>query len=157
MSASSPRPLTGRRVALIAGAFFAAFLIPNLVLTWTAVRTFSGLVVPDSYVASQEFDRLRAAQMALGWTVALDLAEDVLHIAFTDADGHPVHPATLTVTLGRPTTTRDDEVAVLVPTPGGYAAHEPLAPGNWRVEIAATADDGTAFRQSRDIFVRRGP
>ena len=60
--------LTGRGVAVIAGCFFLAFLIPNVILTWTAIGTFSGVVVDDSYAASQEFDRRRAAQIALGWT-----------------------------------------------------------------------------------------
>jgi nitrogen fixation protein FixH len=53
--------LTGRRVLLIASAAFLVMLVPNIVLTVTAVRTFSGLVVPNGYVASQRFDRDRAA------------------------------------------------------------------------------------------------
>jgi nitrogen fixation protein FixH len=66
----------------------------------------------------------------------------------------PVRPAAIAVTLGRPTTTRDDRAVTLAPAPAGYTAVAPLAPGHWRVETAATAADGTAFRQSRDIFVR---
>jgi nitrogen fixation protein FixH len=147
--------LTGRRVALIAGAAFLVMLIPNVILTVTAVETFSGLVVPNSYVASQSFDRDRAAQAALGWQVMVDYADGALHLAIDDARGHPVRPAALTVVVGRPTTTRDDVPLTLEETPAGYAAPVPLAAGNWRVEIAAAAVDGTAFRQSRDIFVRR--
>jgi nitrogen fixation protein FixH len=147
--------LTGRRVALIAGAAFLAMLIPNIVLTITAVRTFSGLAVPNSYVASQSFDRDLAAQRALGWHVMVDHEGGVLRLTIDDAQGHPVRPAALTVVVGRPTTTRDDLPLVLEETSFGYVADAPLAGGSWRVEIAATADDGTAFRQSRDILVRR--
>jgi nitrogen fixation protein FixH len=147
-------PLTGRRVALIAGAAFLAMLVPNIVLTVTAVKSFSGLVVPNSYVASQSFDRDRAAQQALGWLVGLGHAEGVLTVTLTDAAGRPVRPATLTVTLGRPTTTREDRSVALEATSSGFVGAAPLAPGNWRVEIAAAADDGTEFHQSRDIFVR---
>ena len=78
MTTAAPRVLTGRLVALIALAFFLAMLVPNIVLMSTALRTFSGLAVSDSYIASQQFDRLRAAQVALGWTVALEQADDVL-------------------------------------------------------------------------------
>jgi nitrogen fixation protein FixH len=141
-------------MALIAGALFLLVLAPNVVLTVTAVRTFSGLVVPNSYVASQEFDRVKAAQEALGWRVRLDHADGVLRLDLADAAGRAVRPAAVAVTVGRPTTTRDDRALTLEPTPTGYAAAAALAPGHWRVEIAATAADGTAFRQSRDIFVR---
>lgn len=149
------RPLTGRMVLAIAAGAFVFMLVPNIVLTVTGVRTFSGLVVPDSYVASQTFDRDRAAQIALGWTVAIDHAGDVVTLKIDDADGHPVRPRELSVTVGRPTTTRDDRLLVLERTPSGYAAEAPLAPGGWRAEIRATAADGTAFHQSRDLFVER--
>jgi nitrogen fixation protein FixH len=154
MTTAAPRVLTGRRIALIALAFFLTFLIPNIVLMWTAIGTFSGLVVSDSYTASQQFDRLRAAQVALGWTVEVDQADDVLAFGITDAYGHNIRPATLAVTVGRPTTSRSDQPHVMEATPTGYPAHAPLAPGSWRVEISATATDGTACRQSRDIHVR---
>ena len=157
MTAAAPRPLTGRRVALIAAAVFALVLAPNIVLAILAVNTFSGLVVPNSYVASQDFDRTRAAQQALGWRLALAHEGDRLALALTDAAGRAVRPASLAVTLGRPTTSRDDLTLVLEPTPFGYAAAAALAPGNWRVEIAAAAADGTAFRQRRSLFVRSAP
>jgi nitrogen fixation protein FixH len=157
LSATTGQPLTGRRVALIAGALFALVFAPNIVLAVLAVKTFSGLVVPNSYVASQQFDRARDAQSALGWNVDLIHESDRVALAFTDASGSPVRPENLSVTLGRPTTTRNDTTIILEPTLGGYAAAAPLAPGRWRVEIAATASDGTAFRQSRSLSVRGSP
>jgi len=155
MSIAGARALTGRRVFLIAIGFFLTFLIPNVVLTWAAIGTFSGLAVPDSYVASQEFDRLRKAQIALGWTLELDHTDDVLRLRITDTDGEVVRPPALTVTMGRPTTTRDDQTLSVVSIPGGYAAPADFAPGAWRVDIVAMAEDGTAFHQSRDVLVRR--
>jgi nitrogen fixation protein FixH len=147
-------PLTGRRVALISSGLFLLVLAPNIALTVTAVRTFSGLVVPNSYVASQEFDRVKAAQEALGWRIALAHDDDILRLDLADPAGHAVHPPAFAVTVGRPTTTRDDRTLAMQPTPTGYAADAALAPGHWRVEIVATAENGTAFHQSRDIFVR---
>ena len=148
-----PRRLGGRGVLAIAVVSFLIMLTPNIILAVTAARTFTGVVVNDSYVVSQDFDRLKAAQLALGWTVELAHDEDALRIGFTDADGDVVRPAELAVTMGRPTTTRDDRVLSLAETPRGYAGEASLAPGHWRVEIAATAADGTAFRQSRDVWV----
>jgi nitrogen fixation protein FixH len=145
--------LTGRRVAVIAAALSALVLVPNVVLIVTSARTFSG-VVANSYLASQDFDRARAAQEALGWRIAITHADGALRLDLADAAGRPVRPAAIAVTLGRPATTRDDRPATLTRTPTGYAAAAPLAHGHWRVEVAATAADGTAFRQSRDILVR---
>ncbi len=145
--------LTGRKVLLIAFCAFLVMLAPNIVLSVAAVRTFSGLVVPNSYVASQEFDRARTAQVALGWSVELTHEGDELRLAFTDAAGHPVHPPQVSLMVGRTTTTRNDVTPELLPTPSGYAAAMPLAPGRWRAEVTATAADGTPFHQSRFLFV----
>jgi len=149
----TPRRLGGRGVLVIAVIAFLVMLAPNIILAVTAARTFSGVVTEDSYVASQGFDRLKAAQLALGWRVALDHDADVLRLDITDAAGHVVRPAMLAVTMGRPTTTRADRVVAMLETPSGYAGEAPMAPGHWRVEIVATAADGTAFRQSHDIWV----
>ncbi len=148
------RVLKGWHVATIAGGAFAVVLGVNILLAVTAARTFSGVVVDDGYVASLHFNEARDAQIALGWTASLREVDGVLHVAFTDAKGRAVRPATLAVTLGRPTTTRDDATISLRETSDGYVGPAHLGPGAWRVEIHATAADGTAFRQSRSLFVR---
>lgn len=153
MSPSSPRTLGGRGVLVIAVVAFLVMLAPNVILAVTATRTFSGVVVEDSYVASQDFDRLKAAQVALGWTVRLEHEADVLRVDITDAGGRVVRPASLDVTMGRPTTTREDRAVEMHETPAGFAGEAPMAPGHWRVEIAAIAANGTPFRQSRDVWV----
>jgi nitrogen fixation protein FixH len=147
------RPLTGRLVLLIAAGAFLFMLIPNIILTVFAVDTFSGLVVPNSYVASQSFDRDRNAQLALGWTVGIAHENGAVRVTIVDAAGSTVRPEMLSVTVGRPTTTRDDRTLALAETPTGYAAEVDLAPGGWRAEIVATAADGTRFHQSRDLRV----
>lgn len=146
--------LTGRRVFFIALAAFLVMLAPNIVLSVAAVKTFSGLVVPNSYVASQDFDRNRNAQVALGWTLALVHEGGAIRLTITDAAGRPVHPPQVAVTVGRPTTTRSDVPLTLEPTPAGYAAAQTLAPGRWLADVTATAADGTAFHQTRALIVR---
>lgn len=146
--------LTGRKVAVIAALSFGVILGVNILLAVTAVRTFSGMVVDNSYVASQHFNEMRDAQVALGWTVTLEERDNVMHLAFTDATGAVLRPATLQVTLGRPTTTRDDQTIDLRETPEGYAGAAPLNPGAWRIEINATAANGTAFHQSRQLYIK---
>jgi nitrogen fixation protein FixH len=158
MSRAVPRPhspgkLTGRKVALIFFATFGVFLAANVVLLVNAVGSFSGLVVPNSYVASQSFDRNRDAQQVLGWQIELAYEPEVLRLVMRDAHGAPVRPERLQVVVGRPTSERDDVVLDLQPTPSGYAAAVPLAPGAWRVDITARATDGTDFVQYRSLWV----
>ena len=55
----SARTLTGWHAAAIFGSFFGVIITVNLALAYSAVHTFPGLEVKNSYVASQEFDRRR--------------------------------------------------------------------------------------------------
>jgi len=151
---STARPLTGRKVLLIAIGIFAVVLTPNLLLAWFAVSTFSGLVVDNSYVASQGFDRERAAQEALGWRFRIEPEGDgILRVVFTDAAGRTIYPETLDVVVGRPTTTRADLRLDLRTAPGGYLAAADLAPGNWVVMVTASAADGTAYRRREPLVI----
>ena len=154
MSGGSPRPLTGRKVLFIALAGFGVILAANLVLAYNAVSTFSGLVVKNSYVASQDFDQIREAQEALGWHMELAHEDGRLSINLTDDQGRPVWPETVQATAGRPTTDREDTAVALAATSTGYTAELPLAPGNWRIEFAAATADGTAYYKHAAIYVR---
>ncbi len=153
MSSETPRRLTGRAVLMIAVGAFGVILAANLTLAYNAVNTFSGLVVQNSYIASQQFDELREAQEALGWT--LDVAHDGerLRLDFTDASGAVVRPQTLEFTIARPNSRHEDGTALLEAFEGGYVADLPLGSGNWNLDISATAADGTRFIQRRSFFI----
>jgi nitrogen fixation protein FixH len=153
MAAGERRPLTGRTVLLIAIGAFGVILAANITLAWNAVNTFSGLVVQNSYIASQQFDAMRQAQQSLGWTLDIDHDGAQLRLDFTDAAGDPVRPETLAVTLGRPNSRHEDGTALLRAFGDGYVAELPLGPGNWNLDVSATAPDGTAFIQRRSIFI----
>lgn len=154
MSPASPtRPLTGRMVFGITVGAFAVIIGVNVVLAVQAVRTFSGLVVPNSYVASQTFDHDRDAQLALGWTARISDSDDTLHLALADATGGVVRPQSLRVSVGRPAAAPQDVSPLLVETREGYGAPLALASGDWRVEIDAVAANGAHFRQRRNLTV----
>lgn len=148
--------LTGRGMALIAGIAFGLVLAVNILLAVIAVRTFSGVVVDDSYIASRSFDTERNAQIALGWRLEIIADSSGLQLDVVDASGRPVRPASLHVTVGRPSTDQQDRSPSIEETARGYAASVPLAAGAWRVDVSAVAMDGTAFRQSREIYIEAG-
>ncbi len=159
MSHSDPKrgkPLTGRKVLGIAVGAFAVILAANLALAFNAVRSFPGLEVENTYVASQSFNDDLAAQLALGWDVEARLEAGVLVLAFTDAEGRPVDVAALDATLGRATHTRDDQRPDFAHHRGTFTAPVDLAPGNWNIRLEATAPDGSAFRQRIVLRVGEG-
>lgn len=146
------RELTGRHVLAITLTAFGVIVAVNLVMAVQAVKTFPGLEVKNSYVASQSFDRERAAQKALGWTVTPEYAEGLLTLVIRDAEGLPAQVRDLAVTIGRPTHVRDDQTPEMIYDNGIYRAAVELAPGDWNLHLTAHAADGTVFRQRLDHY-----
>lgn len=149
------KPLTGRKVLMIALAFFGVIIAVNATMAVQAIKTFPGLEVDNSYVASQTFDADRAAQEQLGWTV--EPSYDGQHLSFVvrDRAGLPAHLSNLKILVGRTTMAADDKTPEMAYSGGIWSSAEPLvlAPGAWLIHFEATAADGTAFRQRLDFFV----
>lgn len=148
-------PLTGRKVFFGMAGAFSIIISVNLALAYSAVKTFPGLEVRNSYVASQNFDADRQAQLALGWTVTADVSEEELHVAITDPDGAPVEVSSIEATFGRATSVRDDQSPDFAFVNGVYTAPVTTAPGNWNLRMVAEAPDGTMFRQRVVVMVHR--
>ena len=148
------REFTGRHAAMVfVGAFGIIFTV-NFGMAYNALATFPGLEVKNSYVASQQFDARRTAQLALGWSVRADARDGQVRLFVTDAQGAPVEVADLQATLGRATHTRDDMVPDFVFDGTAYVAPATLASGNWNIRMVALADDGTEFTQRVILHVR---
>lgn len=145
--------ITGRKVFLMFAGAFSVIIAVNLLLAYKAVTTFPGLEVKNSYVASQNFDADRSAQLALGWTVRGSVEGGQLVLKITDAKGNPVQVASLQATLGRATHTGDDQDPAFVFDGTAYVAPVTLAPGNWNLRMLARAADGTKFRQRVVLYV----
>jgi nitrogen fixation protein FixH len=141
------KELTGRKVLMITVGAFAVIIGVNLILAYKAVTTFPGLEVKNTYVASQNFDRDRAAQVALGWDVSARYDGDALVLSIRDKDGAPVKAAVLEAVLGRSTTIADDQIPAFTYQGGDYVTTADLAPGTWNIRLLATSEDGTLFRQ----------
>lgn len=141
----------------VLGAFVGAFTIiisVNLVLATQAIRTFSGVEVKNSYVASQEFDMRRDAQEALGWYVAVTLEGDELILAITDDAGAPVTPESLEAIFGKATSVAWDQTPEFTFDGAVHRAAVDGGPGNWNLRMTALSEDGTEFRQRVIVDVR---
>ncbi|MGR3760558.1 FixH family protein [Roseobacteraceae bacterium NS-SX3] len=148
------REFTGRHALMVFGGAFAVIIGVNIALAVNAVKTFPGLEVKNSYVASQEFDARRSAQQALGWSVYASAQGNQVKLEITDAEGKPVEVAKLTATLGRATHVQDDQKPGFVFDGQAYVAEAELAPGNWNIRMVARAKDGTEFTQRVILHVK---
>jgi nitrogen fixation protein FixH len=141
------REITGKHVLGIFVSAFAVIIGVNIALAVSAVKTFPGLEVKNSYVASQTFDDRKAAQEALGWTVEAHHKAGLLSLSITDAAGRPVEVAALDATVGRATHVKDDVTPEFRFDGEVYFASVPLGDGNWNIRMTALAEDGTEFQQ----------
>lgn len=138
--------IKGWHVASVFVLAFSVIVSVNLTLAFSAVRTFPGLEVKNSYVASQVFDRNRAAQEALGWDVRAWTEGGFLRLSLTHK-GAPVQARIDSAVLGRATHVADDIEPVFAWDGRAYAAPIAIAPGNWNLRLKARAADGTLFEQ----------
>lgn len=145
-------PLTGAKVLAITIAAFGVIIAVNLTLAFQAAGTFPGLEVPNSYVASQSFDRDRSAQLSLGWRVVPEYDGEVMRLTLTDRTGRVPRVRDLSASIGRPTHLRDDQRPDFVFRDGIWQAPVTLAPGVWILHVTAHAPDGTLFRQRIDHY-----
>jgi len=148
------REFTGRHAAMVFVGAFTVIIGVNLFLAFKAVRTFPGLEVSNSYVASQNFNNRKAAQEALGWTVRADASDGLVILSITDATGAPVKVAKLSATLGRATHIKDDVQPDFQFDGTAYVAPVELALGNWNIRMIARARDGTEFVQRVILLVQ---
>ncbi|MCB1406535.1 MAG: FixH family protein [Rhodobacteraceae bacterium] len=155
MASSGQRELTGRGVLAITVGAFSVIIGVNLVMAYVAIDTFPGLEVRNSYVASQGFNDRLARQRALGWTTEADLTGGQLRVTITNPNGSVASLSDLVVTLGRPTTEREDFNPEMRFDGTGYVADVDIDYGNWNLLLSANAADGTEYRQRIGLIHHR--
>jgi nitrogen fixation protein FixH len=149
-----PREINGYHVF---GGFAAAFgvvIAVNLVLAFKAVETFPGLEVKNSYVASQEFNTRKAAQVSLGWVVRADHADGQLVLAIRNQSGVPVEVKSLDAVVGRATNVAQDQRPDFKFDGTAYVAPVTLGAGNWNIRMTAVAENGTEFTQRVVLHIK---
>ena len=138
--------IKGWHVALAFGLAFGLIIAVNLTLAFNAIRTFPGLEVQNSYVASQSFDRERQAQTELDWQVSArlegqELALTILH------QGVAIAPQIEEAIFGRATSVHRDQSLVFRFDGAQLWAPVVAGPGNWNLILKARADSGVLFQQ----------
>jgi nitrogen fixation protein FixH len=157
---NAPFTLTGLHMIAMFVAFFAVVIGVNLVMARAAVVNWTGLVVKNSYVASQEFnDKIKAHDViaARGWRESAAAANGALVWAIVDAEGKPVQARKLTIKFTRPIGEKDDATVIAGPNAAGLFDPVPFpAAGRWVATIRAEIDGVEDFESIHRFDVRKG-
>lgn len=151
---------TGKHMLAIMLAFFGVVIAVNLVMATAANRSWTGLVVKNSYVASQEFNRKAEegrAQAALGWKGELAIGGGRVSYRLVDGGGATVPLEGVVASFRRPAYEAEDRTVTLArEADGTFGVAEAVRDGIWIVEIDAQAGLAKPYRDVRRIVVSNG-
>lgn len=147
------KPLTGRHVFAIFILAFGIIISVNIFMAYSAIKTFPGVEVENSYIASQTFDQRKFDQIGLGWVTHASYENGQLEFSIRDQDGNAIHAGIVDAVIGRPSTDRNDERVEFVIQHGVYTASIPLDAGMWMLKINAVSRQGDPFTQRFAIWV----
>lgn len=139
MTTIPPGPFTGRHMALIMVGFFAVVIGVNVLMARLATSSFTGIVVENSYVASQHFNRWldeARAEERLGWHARASRAADG-HVVIA-LDGAPAG-AVVSAVAWHPLGRERDRALRFAARDGRYRSAEVLPAGRWRIRIEVRA------------------
>ncbi len=134
------KPFTGRHMTMVMIGGFGIVIAVNFFMATLATGGFSGVVVKNSYVASQDFNGWldqAEAQEALGWKIATSRTGDgTVRVAMQEVPEDIVLTAIARRPLGEPE--RRDITFVGSPATG-FQSVEPLPDGRWLLRLSAIA------------------
>ncbi|MDX8443570.1 FixH family protein [Mesorhizobium australafricanum] len=161
-----PRGFTGKHMLIVIVSFFAVVIGVNVTMATLAQKSWTGLVVENTYVASQQFNeeaRKGRAQAALGWTGKLTVAGGEVRYLLVDSRGKPVPLHGVRMLFRHPAYEAEDEALTLAAPSGdspgntqAFAARHTPKDGVWIVEIDADAGLTSPFRDVRRVMILKG-
>ena len=148
---------TGKHMLITMISFFGVIIAVNLTMATLASKSWTGLVVKNTYVASQQFnDQLEQAKLQQDTGIRSKLRYDHngLIVIIEDRNGNRISADELTAEIGRPAYEQEDQVLALIPGPDDcYKLRIHLEPGIWDVRITGTVDK-IAYRRDARLLVR---
>ena len=150
---------TGRHMLFVMVGFFGTTITVNIILAVLAAQSWTGLVVKNSYVASQQFNGVLSEerkQKLLGWRSAVFYRAGRLTVDLDEKSGKAVSGMRLRVEIARPTHEHEDRTIDLTEKDIGlYTATAKLTPGVWLVTISAHDRFGRKFKKIHRIRVAK--
>nr|WP_025030520.1 FixH family protein [Nitratireductor aquibiodomus] len=154
------KEFTGWHMLAIMIAFFGVIITVNLTMAFYAQSSWTGLIVKNTYVASQTFNERAEEgrqQAALGWKGELSVDGDAITYRLLDASGDPVPLESVTMVMHRPVTADEDVSLKMQRLPdGGFGVDHGPGDGTWVINIAAEAGLAHPYRDVRRITIAGG-
>jgi nitrogen fixation protein FixH len=151
---------TGRRMAVIMVAFFAVVVSVNVGLAVMAGRSWTGLVVANSYVASQHFDEVTAK---LETSAAMDVHPELsyengrIRLSLHAASGAGVPVRSAVIKIGRPSHEREDRrLAMACNGSSECSVDTDLGAGLWAGEVEAELEPLRSWVRPIRLWVKAG-
>ena len=154
-----PREFTGVHMALVMVAFFGTIISVNLTMAYFASSSWTGLVVKNSYVASQDFNKLQAKtdqQKVLGWQSELVVEESGVVLKFRDREGEPLTGLRVIARMQRPSHENDDHDLMFRENgPGQFVYRGDIARGLWNLRIVVRDGKGGELDRIYRLRIRQ--
>lgn len=148
---------TGWHMVGVVCLFFGTIISVNFFMAYQAIHSWSGLVVENTYVASQQFNSKVSEAKELnasGIADVLSVNSTRIAVEITDAKGQPVSADEVFTTFKRPVGDHQDFREELKPAGNGlYAVDRPILNGHWIVEVSAMKDGKRILHHSQRIAV----
>ncbi len=144
----TPREFTGRHMLVIMLAFFGTIAGVNIFMATMATKSWTGLVVKNTYVASQQFNEKLAASKAqadLNWKVGLTYRDGQLIFDLADDQNQPIQMQSVQIALTRPIGISQDRTLTLLAEGEKFTVREAIPSGVWNVVINADIDGFPEF------------
>lgn len=145
------REFTGRHMALVMVGFFGVIIAVNLTMARYATSTFGGIVVENSYVASQKFNGWldqAEKQRVLGWDAVTTWRPDnrlAVQLSGVSAD------ANVSAVARHPLGRLPDQPLAFEPNgEGRFLSTSALPEGRWQLRLEVTAG-GRVWRREEEI------
>ncbi len=149
---SKQRQFTGWHMMAVMVLFFGTIISVNFVMAWNASRSWSGLVVENTYIASQQFNGKVAetrAFKASGITGRLTAGPGAIRYIVT-RNGEPAKQIDRVVAVfKRPVEEHEDlRIELDRQGEGAFLAAEKLKSGQWIADVTAMAGEAVVYRQA---------
>ncbi len=152
------RIFTGWHMAFTMASFFGVIIGVNIALAIFANKSWTGLVVKNSYIASQNFNRdakIARQQHAKGWQLTSIVDHGRVVVTILDQANQPITGLMVSAVLQRPTTEAEDEAHEFQEIgTGKYRSRAAIRAGVWLVDVTVRHANHGAMRFVQRVFVK---
>lgn len=152
----APTEFTGWHMFTIICMFFGTIITVNMILAFNAGSTWTGLVVKNTYVASQIFNEETEKleqQRALGWSSDLKYQDAQLRLQLADNKGALITGANVYAKIGNPVHETNDHMVSFTQIGEFYVVENNLENGLWQIDLQVQTQDGLTWNKAVRLVV----